>query len=296
MTPSKGKVAPAAAGATPLDQLAALIQAAQDEADGPARYRAVEAASKQASTLLRRELDRLIVAATESATWAQVSEQYGITTAVVNARVSRGLREAGAPAGMGPRSGRRKTAEAVAAELPAGLHMERITETDPTTREEMSAWVVWADRADRCPRCPQPVDRDGGCPAVLDQTGDPEPLRNEHGCGEWIEPVWDSCADPRGLAETVARVHARYREAVVVAERRIRADLADDLSRALARLAEPLEDGETRDQREAEVGSSGSEPGIYQSDDGTWLAWDYHPYRDGEQITVTVPEVAGVGR
>jgi hypothetical protein len=67
---------------------------------------------------------------------------------------------------------------------------------------------------------------------------------------------------------------------------RIEKDLQKDLQHALARLAEPLADDETLDDRADEVTNGNeTEPGVYRDGD-QWLAWTYDPAGSGDCITV----------
>jgi hypothetical protein len=73
---------------------------------------------------------------------------------------------------------------------------------------------------------------------------------------------------------------------------RIRARLRADLRDGLARLAEPLADNESVDDRAAEVSSgTETEPGLC-FEDGQWMAWDYDPAGSGGPLTVYASDLA----
>lgn len=180
-------------------------------------------------------------------------------------------------------------------DLPAGTHARLLTGRDVVTGLQLAYPVIWADRPyDRCPRCDQPVARVvDQCPVTLDtgagQGGRIGEWDQQHGCGEWLGVAWaevdgdptedDVVTAARQLAEGLAEAIAGQRASV-------RARLAQDLREAMGRLAEPLEDGETAEERAAEIRTGNEvESGIYL-EDGSWVAWDYAPAGDGDTIAV----------
>jgi hypothetical protein len=194
--------------------------------------------------------------------------------------------------------------------LPAGVHAAVLTGRDVVTGEPLARAVVWADGIEStCPQCGQPVGMlEELCPVVLNcgagLGGQLLDRDRRHGCGLWLAVSWQEVVaaredtDPAGevapgiLGEAVldaARELADQRRQQIAQARaatteRLRADLAE----ALARLGEPLQDGETPQDRAEEV-STGSEvvPGVYREPGvpgdaegdpgGVWVAWDYEP-------------------
>lgn len=181
------------------------------------------------------------------------------------------------------------------ADLPTGIHHQVLRGTDPMGTA-VEAHIVWAERTeDHCPRCHQPVDVDPGCPAVLDakacQGGQVLTRDMAHQCGEWLSVPWAAVEGPGDIAETAAQLAAERESAAAAAVEAIRDALRVDLRDALARLGEPLEDGETRDDREDEV-ATGSEmyPGVWQSSPGVWEAWAPLPIEAEGECVIVTPE------
>lgn len=191
-------------------------------------------------------------------------------------------------------------------DLPEGIHAAMLTGRDVVTGEDLAYPVVWADRAyGTCPRCGQPVARIvEDCPVLLDtgagQGGQIQELDKQHGCGEWLDVDWQevqACEAAGGITAddvtAAAGALAAGLAAEITAERdRIRARLRADLRDALRRLAEPLEPGETPEDR-AEDAGTGSEidPGVCV-EDGKWFAWDYDPAGGPEPIIVHASDLA----
>jgi hypothetical protein len=189
--------------------------------------------------------------------------------------------------------------------LPAGTHATTLHARDVVTGETLTEVVVWTDLSSgRCPRCDQPVRREPDCPLHLNggagQGGALETWDHMHGCGQWLEPPSeavrgtgengevteeDVLAVARGLAERLAEAHDERRAKI---RRRLRRELTD----ALARLAEPLDDDETTEDRAEEVRSGDDmQPGVYH-DGHQWVAWDFDPAGgEGEYLEVTENEV-----
>jgi hypothetical protein len=195
-----------------------------------------------------------------------------------------------------------------ALELPAGTHAAVLTGRDIVSGQMLAYPVVWADRPyGTCPRCGQPVARVvGECPVMLDTGaglgGQILEWDKQHGCGEWLSVSWQEVhsaspgGDP-GEPDTLAAAAelAAALAAEVSAERdQIRVRLRGELQEALTRLAGPLDDGETPEDRAAEV-RTGSEvgPGVYLEYGGHWLAWDYDPGGSGEAVTVSAEDLDG---
>jgi hypothetical protein len=194
-------------------------------------------------------------------------------------------------------------------DLPAGTHAAVLHGRDVVTGDQLARLVVWADRPyDRCPGCDEPVSRVVECPVGLNtgagQGGRLEEWSKQHGCGEWLAVDWEEVTSSAATGEvTTADVVAAATElaaslaAAIDKERGcLRARLREDLAWALARLAEPLADGETSEDREEEV-RTGSEvdPGVYREGDG-WLAWGYDPDGSGDPITVHAKELTAEAR
>jgi len=189
----------------------------------------------------------------------------------------------------------------VTVKLPPGIHAEILAGRDIVTGGHLAYAIVWADRVgDTCPQCGQPVARViDRCPVLLDtgagQGGAIEEWSKQHGCGEWLSVDWFTAADTSGAAislcaEALAVAHA---EEIRDGRQKIRRRLERNLREALARLAEPLENGETAEDREHEVTTGGEvEPGVFREGSG-WLAWDYDPAGDEEGITVRASDLAG---
>jgi hypothetical protein len=190
--------------------------------------------------------------------------------------------------------------------LPAGTHAAVLTGRDVVSGEQLAYPVVWADRAyAACPLCGQPVARVvEECPVLLDtgacQGGRIEEWSKQHGCGEWLPVDWDQvpAGDPvSDVTEddvvAAARMLAARLAGAITAERgRIRERLLAELRDVLRRLAEPLEDGETSEDRAEQVGTaSEASPGVYE-EDGEWIAWDYDPAGNSETIAVDASDLA----
>jgi hypothetical protein len=187
-------------------------------------------------------------------------------------------------------------------ELPPSTHVTTLTGIDVVTGEDLSYTVVWADRPYHdCPRCYEPVGETvDGCPAYLNTGagagGTLQDQSPQHGCGlrlavDWthVEPASDEAV--LGAAEELAQ---RRTGAVDDRMKAIEQELRTQLAAALARLAEPLMDGETVDDREYEVRTGGdATPGIYRDSDGTWLAWDYSPVDAETTVTVFDTDLVG---
>lgn len=183
--------------------------------------------------------------------------------------------------------------------LPAHSHATMLTGRDMTTGLPLAYPVVWADRPyDTCPRCGQPVPGVvENCPALLNtgagQGGAIQEWDQQHGCGEWLAVSWCE-VKPAGDEVTEAEIQAaaeelsaEWQREVTAKTSRIVAALRKELAVALARLAEPLDEDETIEDRDEEVRTgSETQPGVYR-EDGEWLAWSYPPVQDGsDSITV----------
>lgn len=183
--------------------------------------------------------------------------------------------------------------------LPPHTSAALLAARDITTGEPLERVVVWADRPhDRCPQCGQPVPVDPDVPVILNagagQGGQIMEVSQQHGCGYWLSVDWTEVtrrgADPTDadIADAAAELTHRRQQAIAEARQEIEARLRRDLAAALARLAEPLDAGETAEDREDEV-TNGDEltPGVCY--DGTeWIAWDCPPVADGHDETVVV--------
>lgn len=180
--------------------------------------------------------------------------------------------------------------------MPAGVHAAVLQARDITfTRDITTKIIVWADHEyDRCPTCDQPVNRDPGCPVILND-GAPEcptqEIDQKHSCGDWLSVAWialpgDATEDRIKAAAT--ELHDGLTADLDHRRREIRKGLTYDLTDALARLAEPLEGDETAADREAEI-TSGSEvdAGVCRDDQGRWSAWAEDPDGSGDPIIVT---------
>lgn len=184
--------------------------------------------------------------------------------------------------------------------LPPGIHATILTGMDASTSTAVAVGIVWADRTYRqCGTCQQPV-RDAGdtCPVTLDGIGQPEEWSQRHSdiggyCGVWQPIIWAECggtSDGEILAAATA-LAARRGDALAEGRAEITATLTAGLTRALARLAEPLADGETAEDRAAEVTTGRDDlPGVYfdQFGSGEWIAWDYDPDDTDESSLITV--------
>lgn len=145
------------------------------------------------------------------------------------------------------------------------------------------------------------VDRPGPVAWIDERTGDVQgSWSHQHGCGTWNQPfavrreVELDDVDADTLAGIVEAMHAELVELVTddVTERTadIRRGLAEDLTATLARYDEPLDEDETRQDREDET-TTGSDvsPGIYRDGD-EWYAWAYEPL-GGEPVSVAASEL-----
>lgn len=192
-------------------------------------------------------------------------------------------------------------------DLPARIHATVLTGRDVTNGETLTYPVVWADRLyDTCPRCDQPVNRVvNTCPAVLDTGagtgGQILEWDQQHGCGEWLAVSWQQvrsdAAEPtvEDVKAAADQLAATVAADLATERRRLTKQLRTELQDALTRLAEPLADGETAEDRRREIqtGHQG-EPGVdYEptfpgpGQTATWHAWDFDPDGSGEAIMVT---------
>ncbi|GAA4209042.1 hypothetical protein GCM10022252_74970 [Streptosporangium oxazolinicum] len=171
--------------------------------------------------------------------------------------------------------------------LPAHVHSADLS--GPNDRNvPVSLFVVWADRPYRlCPVCGEGVQVETGCPAVMDpSTGEAESLDQKHGCGEWLITRWIGVDSLEGIPEAAEQLAAEHADDVAKGRAEAEAELGDELREAMARLAEPLDEGETIADREAEITTGRDDmPGIYK-EDGQWVAWAYD-VRD-EEVMITV--------
>ncbi len=192
--------------------------------------------------------------------------------------------------------------------IPAGTYAAVLTGRDVVSGEQLAYPVVWADRPhDTCPRCGHPVARMvEQCPVMLDtgagQGGQIQEYSKQHGCGEWLSVDWDEVrtddrlADLTGVDVVAAARALAARLAETIASERvcIRGRLGEELEDVLRRLAEPLEDDETAEDRADEVRTGSEvEPGVYQ-EDGEWVAWDYDPDGSGDTIAVNQSDLAAL--
>jgi hypothetical protein len=190
--------------------------------------------------------------------------------------------------------------------LPAGTHATVLTGRDVVSGLQLAYPVVWADRPyDTCPRCGQPVARVvGQCPVMLNtgagQGGQIQEYSQQHGCGQWLSVDWSEVPASDRLSDVTeddvaasARTFAtRLAEAITLRRERIRRRLREDLEEALGRLAEPLDDDETEQDRARDVRTGSEvEPGVY-SEGGEWVAWDYDPDGSGDTIAVRESDLA----
>lgn len=203
--------------------------------------------------------------------------------------------------------------------LPDGIHATLLTDRDIVTGEMLAYPVVWADRPySDCPLCGQDIGVEEACPVALNtgagQGGQIEEWDKTHGCGYWLSVSWREVTAPAGrdttdddqedqedeevapgIGEddvlTVARELAADREQQIAAEqKKIRGKLRKELAASIARLGEPLGDGESLEDRADEVTTgSETEPGVY-CDGGQWLAWAYEPV-DSDPITVDASDL-----
>jgi hypothetical protein len=175
---------------------------------------------------------------------------------------------------------------------------------DVVTGDALARAVVWADRPyDCCPRCGEPVNRVVDCPVGLNtgagQGGRLEEWSKQHGCGRWLAVTWWEVTGsgaagevtPDDVVAAATELAASLAGAIDKERGRLRAKLHRELAWASARLAEPLEDGETFEDRAEEVRTGSKiDPGVYQ-EGGTWCAWDYDPDGSGDPITVYAQKV-----
>jgi hypothetical protein len=180
-------------------------------------------------------------------------------------------------------------------DLPPGTHATALGGRDVVTGGWLRYIVVWADRPyDRCPRCGQTVARVvEGCPIHLNTGagagGALEPMSQQHGCGEGLsvdsrELGGDATADQ--VLAAAAELAQGLAEEIDAERGTMRDRLAEELRNILAREIEPLDDGETLEDRREEL-RSGDEmnPGAYH-DGQQWSAWDYDPDGSGDPVIV----------
>lgn len=179
----------------------------------------------------------------------------------------------------------------ITAPLPEGVRAAQLVGLD-YNNNALEVLVVWSDRAtDACLECgrewPVAVPE---CPIgvyFVDPSGWQfvESPYQCGGCGRNAYVDWRHTTPQRLLKD--AEELARERQRKIDADReRVRARLSEDLRAALRRLAEPLADGESREDREREV-TTGTEvePGVYRAlETDLWTAWDYYGLRGPEDI------------
>ncbi|MFD7866016.1 hypothetical protein [Streptomyces sp. NPDC059783] len=191
-------------------------------------------------------------------------------------------------------------------DLPVGTYATVVHDQANSPEEWPPRIVVWTDRPyNACPSCGQQVPRDVSLLVQLNR-GSLEPFSQQHGCGQWLDALWEPVrgagegyeATPDGVLRVAAELLDRLNSARVDRRERIRARLRRELTAALHRLDEPLKEGETSEGRAEEV-TTGNEidPGIYR--DGDWLIWAYDPGEadiDAALITVLASEVRAHAR
>ena len=189
--------------------------------------------------------------------------------------------------------------------LPPGVHYTTLTDRDAVTGGTLTRGIVWTDRPyDRCPQCHEPCRREiDTCPVNLNggayQGGRLEEWSQQHGCGQWLAVLWEEVAGTGEDGEvtdddinSAAAAAAEWlREAIDGERQRLRQSLTEDLALTLQRLAEPLDEDETAEDRAEDV-RTGHEasPGVYLDGD-RWVAWDYDPDGSGDPVTVTATDV-----
>ena len=192
------------------------------------------------------------------------------------------------------------TLDLTAMDLPPHVHATVLTDRDVVSGEDLAYPVLWCDRVyGVCPRCDEPVDREPDCPVLLNtgvgMGGEIEEISQEHGCGDWLPVTWAEL--PAGADAEAVEAAAEKMAAQFCLERdderaRIRVQLTKMLRKGLARLAEPLEDGETIEDRRSELGDDDdTEPGLF-FDNGQLTAWDYDPDGSGDCIKVSESDLA----
>lgn len=181
--------------------------------------------------------------------------------------------------------------------IPGDVHVTMLTDRDVVTREMLAYPLLWSDRPySQCPRCTEPVDTDltDKPPAILDggacQGGQVLDIDQKHGCGEWLSVDSESFErDDVTADELVAAAVglSQQRAAAIEMERvRIIDGLRELLADAYARLTDQVVEGESWEDRVADV-CTGSEvePGVCFEND-VLIAWNYHPTDPSEPIIV----------
>lgn len=192
------------------------------------------------------------------------------------------------------------TLDLVADQLPPNVHAKLLQACDPQGVDVANV-LLWIDRPfNTCPRCGQPIDQDltGQPPATLDNTGLTMAFSQQHGCGEWLTVDWDDTdtddATVEGVLAAAAKLVADRDAEIVKLRAAVTATLDLQLRDAAVRLAEPLEDGETFEERLEDVCTGNEvEPGVFMDGD-VLAAWAYDPAGDPEPIRVHAR--AGVGK
>lgn len=185
-------------------------------------------------------------------------------------------------------------------ELPAGTHAAVLRDVGNSGPYPPQI-VVWTDRPyQACPLCRQPVQPDmSGHPLQLNGWF-VEPFSQQHGCGQWLDFRWEVVAGTGDGGQETADDVLRLAEELAGAleessgheREQTRRRLRGELGAALERLAEPLEEGQTPQDRAEEVRTgSASDPGVY-CDGGQWLAWDYGPGDAEDLVEVFEHEVS----
>lgn len=194
--------------------------------------------------------------------------------------------------------------EYVTSHLPTGVYVGTVGGRDVVTGQDLVYPVLWTDRPyNRCPLCLQHIDPDltDKMPVLLDvgacQGGRVDAISQQHGCGEWLSVYW-TAFERDGVTEEDLIVEANRlsgsRAEVVEA---VRADIMETLqarlSRAAARVTEPLDDERWEDRVDSVCTGSEVEPGIYYEPGvqgpGELIAWEYDPESDSDLLTFVCP-------
>ncbi len=172
-------------------------------------------------------------------------------------------------------------------ELPAGVHVQRLTIRHVVHGGPESSVIVWGDRTYRaCPRCNEPVAVEVvDCPAFKNPNdGQVWSTSHQHGCGGWLEVAWGELGGDASEAEIMAMV-------VEVAEWRAER-IGEEKVRIRKRLLREL--AEAMDAPDLDDALTGSEvqPGVFMADNGHPAAWDYHPTDEDATLIVDPDDVA----
>jgi hypothetical protein len=178
------------------------------------------------------------------------------------------------------------------------IHTAVLSGVDKATHTPVEHFVVWLNARATCPGCDQsdrPVVRD--IPVMVDDRGDIQAVSQQHGCGSWWGPDWDSIKlgsdDDDDRKAVITHALVRQAEENRSADRQVVKESLESDIRWVLSLVNDTHDPDIEDLDDLRLEmSTGNEanPGVYFDDDKI-VAWTYDPWSEDmtepELITVT---------